>query len=188
MSIPGAFLLVLLAISRVAWMVENGPTVLSLLLFAQAGLAALLMIFRRKAAAAAPPWVEASAWFSAAMPLLFHTPAAQHPWQCLLPVPGLALTLWALASLGTAFGIAPARRSLVVRGPYRLLRHPMYAGELLSLAGAWVSAPGLWNLAVFLAFAASLVWRISQEERILDDCGYTEYAVSVRWRLLPGVW
>jgi protein-S-isoprenylcysteine O-methyltransferase Ste14 len=188
MSVIGAFLLVLLAIVRVAWIVRQGVSLLAVLLFAQAGLAALFMIFRRSACISAPVWVETVAWLSACLPLLFFIPSSLPLWQGLLPVPGLALNLWALATLGTAFGISPAQRGLVTEGPYHWLRHPMYAGELLSLMGGLVAAFRVWNLAILLIFTASLIWRVNREEQILGSSGYPTYARYVRWRLVPGIW
>ena len=188
MSIIGAFLLALLAIARIAWIAKWGVTLLAVLLFVQAGLGALLMVFRRKADVTAPKWVEAGAWLSTSLPLLFFVPSASAPWQGLLPVPGLALNLWALVSLGSAFGISPAQRGLMTNGPYRWLRHPMYAGELLSLTGGLLGAFQLWNLSILLVFAASLVWRIMWEEKILNRNGYPAYARYTRWRIAPGIW
>ena len=188
MSVIGAFLLVILAIVRVAWILRQGLSLLAVLLFAQAALAALLMIFRRSTHITAPVWVQAIAWLSAYLPLFFFVPSPGSLWQGLLPVPGLALNLWALAALGTAFGIGPAQRGLVTEGPYHWLRHPMYAGELLSLMGGLGAAFRLWNLVILLIFSASLIWRICQEEQILHLCGYPVYARHVRWRLVPGIW
>ena len=188
MSVIGAFLLVVLAIVRISWIVRQGLSLLAVLLFAQAGLAALLMIFRRSTHVTAPKWVEAAAWLSACLPLFFFVPSSGPLWQGLLPVPGLVLNLWALASLGTAFGISPAQRGLVTEGPYHWLRHPIYAGELLSLVGGLIAAFQLWNLVILLVFSASLIWRISREEQILHQCGYPVYATHVRWRLVPGIW
>jgi protein-S-isoprenylcysteine O-methyltransferase Ste14 len=157
-------------------------------LFAQAGLGALLMIFRRTADVTAPFWVEAGAWLSAGLPLFFFVPSSGALWQGFLPVPGLALNLWALAALGTTFGISPAHRGLVTYGPYHWLRHPMYAGELLSLIGGLLGAFRIWNLIILLVFAGSLIWRITWEEKILNHIGYPAYAGYVRWRLVPGIW
>ena len=188
MSVIGAFLLVVLAIVRVAWIVRQGLSLLAVLLFAQAGLAALLMIFRRSASITAPKWVEAAAWLSAGLPLLFFVPSSGSFWQGLLPVPGLALNLWALTTLGTVFGISPAQRGLVTEGPYHWLRHPMYSGELLSLTGALFGAFRLWNLVILLIFTATLIWRIFREEQILGSSGYPAYTRHIRWRLVPGIW
>ena len=84
---------------------------------------------------------------------------------------GLALRTWAIATLGGWFtlevGVKPAQR-LVEEGPYRLIRHPSYAGALLAFVGsalllrAWVAA-GLGAVALYVAFRR----RIHHEERVL---------------------
>jgi protein-S-isoprenylcysteine O-methyltransferase Ste14 len=183
MSALGALLFVFLGLVRLvqAW---QGRNVFALLLVFQAGLAAFRLVFRAQPAAQAVWPVQALAWLSACLPLVMETPLSN--WLALASLPGLLLNLWALAALGAAFSIAPADRGLVRRGPYRLLRHPMYAGALLSLLPAVLGCPSARNLMVFGLFLASLVWRIRHEERLLG--GYACYAETVRWRLLPGVW
>lgn len=90
---------------------------------------------------------------------------------CLAMGAGLALRTWAVATLGGWFtlrvGVRPAQR-LVQEGPYRLIRHPSYAGALLAfgaspiLLRAWVAA-ALGAVALFVAFRR----RIRHEERVL---------------------
>ena len=94
---------------------------------------------------------------------------------------GELLVLWSLLSLGKRFGIAPEDRGLVQAGPYRLIRHPMYLGELvLRLALAVGSVEAL----IWLPFMLSLqILRAVREERILS--GYATYAKTVRWRMIP---
>jgi protein-S-isoprenylcysteine O-methyltransferase Ste14 len=186
----GAFLFVLLAFARVNVILSRGfTTILDLLLIAQSGLAAILLIFRRKPFYTAPRRVEVMIWLSAGIPLLMNTPATQTSfWLSLASTPGLMLNLWGLAYLGSAFGIAPAERGLVLTGPYRLIRHPMYSGELLSLVGVIVCNPSTRNSAVLAIFLITLVWRIYWEEKILLETGYKIYAKNVKWRLLPGIW
>jgi len=79
---------------------------------------------------------------------------------------------------------------VVSSGPYRWVRHPGYAGGLLTylatplfLDSGWAFLP-----AVFLTIA--LVIRTELEDRTLQDKleGYRDYAWHVRYRLLPGVW
>ena len=89
--------------------------------------------------------------------------------------------------LGTRFGIAPADRGLVAHGPYRLVRHPMYLGELvLRLALVSVSPQPILSAGLFVALAAIQVSRARREERII--AGYPQYTVQVPYRLIPGVW
>ncbi len=154
-----------------------------------AGLAAVRLVLRDPARREAPPGWRALAWGSALLPL-----AAQPGGEAALPpaattaltLAGLAVAIWALAALGRSFGIAPADRGLVVRGPYRRLRHPAYLGELVAVAGYVLGHLSLRNLAVLGGLLAALVLRIRQEERLI--AGYQGYAARVRWRLVPGVW
>jgi len=112
-----------------------------------------------------------------------------HPtpvYGAVLSFAGSFLTIWSLLSLGRSFGIAPADRGLVVHGPYKFIRHPMYAGYLLIDLPVliWNATP--WNLGVFFVKASVFVIRILLEERVVS--GYSEYVDKVKWRLLPYVW
>lgn len=162
-----------------------GASVLSGLLAAQAALVAVLLLIRRVPAREARWPVRLLAWWSAYVPLLMQPgPDAAAPIS--MQAAGLALALWAKACLGRSFGIAPADRGLVAAGPYRWLRHPVYAGELVSFIGVWLSAPSVWNASLLDLIALSLVLRIIAEEQVIG--GYADYAAQVRWRLVPGIW
>ena len=104
----------------------------------------------------------------------------------ILACSGVGLTLWALWSLGPSFGIAPADRGLVTYGPYRYLRHPMYAGALLNMLPAVLWNPTPWNLGVAALILGISLLRIHLEERTVT--AYSQYADRVRWRLIPFVW
>ena len=119
----------------------------------------------------------------------------------LLPtlVQAVALAGWAasLATLGRSFGIVPADRGLVQHGPYRFVRHPVYAFEALFSVGYLMAAPdassallgsslAVPNAGIIALWAVLQVARIVREERILG--GYEEYRQTVRWRLIPFVW
>ncbi len=94
---------------------------------------------------------------------------------------GEILVLWSLISLGKRFGIAPADRGLIDTGPYRLVRHPMYLGELVLRLALTAGSP---QALIWLPFMLSLqILRSIREERIIS--GYPDYAKTVRWRLIP---
>jgi protein-S-isoprenylcysteine O-methyltransferase Ste14 len=155
------------------------------LLSAQSGLIAWLL-FTRRAQTVEASWMQTIvAWLSALVPLVLAIHHQTLLGQALISL-GLLLVLWALSTLGRSFGIAPADRSLVESGPYNYVRHPMYLGELLSLAGAVSGDPSLYNLILIHILLVTLLMRLRWEERILS--GYASYARRVRWRLLPGIW
>ena len=110
-----------------------------------------------------------------------------------------AFAAWLLASvltLGRCFGILPEARGLVTGGPYGLVRHPVYLGELGMAAGLCLAVPGLWNLAVGIVFAAAQWVRMRLEERALTEA-FPEYAAyaartprlvpRMHWRKRPAV-
>jgi protein-S-isoprenylcysteine O-methyltransferase Ste14 len=104
-------------------------------------------------------------------------------------VVGTVFTIWSLVTLGRCFGLFPEVRGLVLRGPYRLVRHPVYLGELVSALGLLVVKPHPLIVAVFAAFVALQYGRTIYEERALaaaypDD--YPAYARRVP-RLVPGL-
>ena len=102
---------------------------------------------------------------------------------------GALLTLAAFLSLGGSFAVFPALRKTVCRGPYRLIRHPAYAGELLMAGACFLAGPSPVALLPWLLLAPGVVWRIVSEEAVLRrDEGYLRYGQPVRWRLLPGLW
>jgi protein-S-isoprenylcysteine O-methyltransferase Ste14 len=106
----------------------------------------------------------------------------------------LALVFWVMTAntfLSTIVRIQGERGHYVVTtGPYRYVRHPMYAGLLLTFWGIplllgswWALVPGLLNAILFVV-------RTALEDRTLQAelPGYPEYAQKVRNRLIPGVW
>jgi protein-S-isoprenylcysteine O-methyltransferase Ste14 len=123
---------------------------------------------------------------------------SSRPDSALLRVGGLVIALgglllfgWAYRTMGrsfTPFPRPPASGELVVSGPFRLVRHPVYGGLLLVLTGASL-AIGLAGLAG-TAVLAVLWWRKSlYEERLLVERypEYPSYRARVRRRFLPFV-
>jgi protein-S-isoprenylcysteine O-methyltransferase Ste14 len=78
----------------------------------------------------------------------------------------------------------------VTSGPYRVVRHPMYAGTLLMTAGWPLVFGSTWSYLPLALLAAAVVVRTALEDRTLQRelAGYAEYAKRTRYRLLPGIW
>jgi protein-S-isoprenylcysteine O-methyltransferase Ste14 len=150
----------------------------------------------------APEWQDRSLLSNASIVVVYAYPYGQlvylrwvpgdAPWpQGGLYIVGAAacLSFASLLSLGRLFGVRPALRGLATRGPYRLIRHPMYLAYMVSDFGYNLQE---WNwgtaLMVLVGWVA-LVYRIDAEERILaHDPRWAAYAARVRNRLVPGVW
>jgi protein-S-isoprenylcysteine O-methyltransferase Ste14 len=101
---------------------------------------------------------------------------------------GLFLIIAGKMALGRSFGLMPANRGIVCRGVYRLMRHPIYAGYLVTHAAFLIAHPTGWNLLVLVTSDTALLVRAIYEERTLArDPEYASYMTTVRWRVLPGV-
>jgi protein-S-isoprenylcysteine O-methyltransferase Ste14 len=106
-----------------------------------------------------------------------------------LQVAGLTLAIGSLVVLGRSFGMVAANRGIVTRGPYAVVRHPIYAGYLLVQIGFVMQAVSWRNISVVLLVTACNIGRVVAEERLLRAAPeYQRYCARVRWRLLPGVW
>lgn len=104
-------------------------------------------------------------------------------------VSAAALGLVALLTLGRSFAILPARRVLVVRSLYRIVRHPMYACELAMVVAAGAARAWWAGLVLGLVLLVTLAPRIRAEEALLaGDPAWAAYAARVRWRILPGAY
>lgn len=102
---------------------------------------------------------------------------------------GLSLFVVSFFALGRAFGFAAADRGLVVRGPYAVVRHPVYACYFLLQLGYLLQSLSVRNALVMLFATGCNVGRALAEERLLASSEpYDEYRQRVRWRLLPLVW
>ena len=97
-----------------------------------------------------------------------------------------AFLLASVLALGTCFGVLPEARGLVTRGPYRLVRHPVYLGELGACAGLVLGAPSAWNLTAAAVLLGAQLVRMRLEERALE-AEFPEYAAYAAHtpRLIP---
>lgn len=106
-----------------------------------------------------------------------------------LQIIGTGFQLYGKVSLGRSFGIVAANRGVVSTGPYRLVRHPIYLGYLVTHAGFLLSNMSVRNVAIYVAAYFFQFARIRAEERLLaQDGAYREYLRGVRYRLIPGVY
>jgi len=83
-----------------------------------------------------------------------------------------------------------SEQRVIDTGPYAVVRHPMYAGALLLLAGIPLALGSLVGLLTFPPFVAIIVWRLLDEERFLVGHlpSYAAYQEKTRDRLIPHVW
>jgi len=83
-----------------------------------------------------------------------------------------------------------AGQRVISTGPYRLVRHPMYAGGALLLLATPLALGSWWGLPIGIAITAAIVVRLLDEERYLSANlpGYETYCHAVRYRLIPMVW
>ena len=102
---------------------------------------------------------------------------------------GLAISIGSLLVLGRSFGSVAADRGIVHRGPYSIVRHPLYTGYLLIQLGYLVQSISWWNVVVVLFVTGCNVGRVLVEERLLGASGeYQAYLSRVQWRLIPRIW
>ena len=106
-----------------------------------------------------------------------------------LQLAGLAVCVLSLLTLGRSFGFVAADRGLVTRGPYAVVRHPVYTSYLLIQSGYLLQSISLRNVLVLVLATGCNVGRALAEERLLTgSSAYGAYRRRVRWRLIPGLW
>jgi len=102
---------------------------------------------------------------------------------------GIAVHLMAKLTLRCSFGVVAANRGVKMNGPYRLVRHPMYAGYMLVQLGFLLGGPTLPNFVLVVMCWILIFMRIAGEERLLSrDPEYARMLTHTRFRLFPGIY
>jgi protein-S-isoprenylcysteine O-methyltransferase Ste14 len=101
---------------------------------------------------------------------------------------GLLVVIGGKLSLGRSFGLMPANRGIVSSGLYRIVRHPIYLGYLVTHVAFILANPTIWNTVLLVTADVALLARAVREERTLSlDEEYRQYRQVVRWRVVPGL-
>ena len=157
----------------------------------------IFLLFSRRAPARAAEGAWPKIWaliglvFAAIIATLPHTaPAAWLRITALtLTVVGTVGSIYAALYLGRSFSIFPQARGLVVSGPYKYLRHPLYLAEWIAVVGMSLqfAQPWAWLVAgasLFVQFP-----RMGYEEAVLLEA-YPQYRGyrDATARLIPGIY
>jgi protein-S-isoprenylcysteine O-methyltransferase Ste14 len=107
---------------------------------------------------------------------------------------GLGLLTWSMlvnSFFSTSVRIQDDRgQRLISAGPYGIVRHPGYAGGILALFASALALNSLLAIIPAVILLVVIAYRTAIEDRMLQGelAGYADYAVKVRFRLMPGIW
>jgi protein-S-isoprenylcysteine O-methyltransferase Ste14 len=153
----------------------------------------VLRLTRRPGQIAATAYAFGIAIVGAALPLLIRPVGGSELVPALITTTlmfiGLALSIAAKVFLNRSFGLVAANRGVKRAGPYRIVRHPMYLGYIMTQLGFLLASFSIMNLALYVVTWVFQILRIREEERLLfGDAAYADYSNTVQHRLIPGVY
>jgi protein-S-isoprenylcysteine O-methyltransferase Ste14 len=107
----------------------------------------------------------------------------------LLVIAGTVFAICAVVVLGRSISLLPEARRLVTWGPYALVRHPLYLGEMIAVAGVALQYRSTVALLLLGLVWGFLLWRMKYEEYVLFQ-SFPEYGdyMARTARLVPGVY
>ena len=126
-------------------------------------------------------------------------------WSAIIPEPvqylaalllavGYGLAVWAMVENRYFSAVARIQddrgQVVVTTGPYRLVRHPAYAGALAASLAVPVMLDAIWALIPALVLMVGVIIRTGFEDRMLREelDGYERYTQETPYRLIPGLW
>lgn len=124
--------------------------------------------------------------------LLMIAQPKSHPWHAwLISIVGAAFGLWAIFTMGRYTNISPRLKRnaiLRVKGPYRLVRHPMYLAVMVFCSGYLIDEFTIYKLLIWFSLLVVLTCKMYYEEKILRDKfpEYQQYANRTK-RIVPFV-
>jgi protein-S-isoprenylcysteine O-methyltransferase Ste14 len=154
----------------------------------------IAFVIRRPERAVSRRWSSWLLAFGGTFAGVLFRPQGAHPgWGVAagfaLQLAGLVACIISLLVLGRSFGFVAADRGVKTRGPYALIRHPVYASYLLIQGGYVLQAVSARNIVVFAVATLCNAGRVLAEERLLAGSpDYRAYRRRVRWRLVPYLW
>lgn len=121
---------------------------------------------------------------------------ASYPLQftgAILCAAGVGIAIWSRLLLGNNWSggvTAKKDHELVIKGPYRFVRHPIYTGYIMAMAGTCLVTGGLAAIVFTALYAMGLCVKINQEEVMLSNLfpgTYSTYQQHTR-KLIPFIW
>jgi protein-S-isoprenylcysteine O-methyltransferase Ste14/uncharacterized membrane protein (UPF0127 family) len=183
----------LFAGSQVSAAIGTGQWATTMPIALQETLLVVLFLTRRRCFATSDRPLDWIVGFTGTLlPLLMRPDAVRGPLNWLgepLQFLGVAAAVAALSFLGRSFGVVAANRGVKTSGLYSIVRHPTYAGYMLSYVGYVMSYPTSSNVLVAVATLFAFNARAIFEERLLRrDPHYRAYQLGTPWRFVPYVY
>ncbi|WP_396600501.1 methyltransferase family protein [Algibacter sp. R77976] len=108
----------------------------------------------------------------------------------LIQLLGISISIWGIVAGGvTKFNIQPEVKSneLITRGPFSLIRNPMYIGIIVLFSPTIVNNPTSFSMLVFVLLIITLILKIYSEEQFLETKFGNQYLIykAKTYRLIP---
>lgn len=101
---------------------------------------------------------------------------------------GMVLAIISMYTLGMSFGVIAAKREIKTSGVYKLIRHPLYAGEALWFLAMVIQNLSFFNILLFILQCFCQTKRMLEEESLLqEEEPYRLYVKKVPWRVVPAL-